>query len=83
MISAMQIGVHADYVSDVVTLAKTLVSEDVDMNQAIEKVVEKYPHFKQQQEFVQEKNRLLPLVNLKNKLHPLRDQWLEALKTKG
>src|SRR5690606_27523716 len=54
-ITAMQAGVNSDYVTDVVTLAKTLVSEDVDINQAIEKVVEKYPHFKQQQEVTEEK----------------------------
>lgn len=54
-ITAMQIGVHADYVSDVVTLAKTLVNDELDMNQAIEKVVEKYPHFKHQQEATEEK----------------------------
>ncbi|MFJ3386845.1 hypothetical protein [Lysinibacillus sp. NPDC086135] len=46
-ISAMKAGVNADYVTDVVTLAKTMVSEDVDMDTAISKVVEKYPHFAQ------------------------------------
>ena len=54
-ITAMQSGVNSDYVSDVVTLAKTLVNDEVDINQAIEKVVEKYPHFKQQQEVTEEK----------------------------
>ncbi|MFJ8517705.1 hypothetical protein [Lysinibacillus xylanilyticus] len=46
-ISAMKAGVNADYVTDVVTLAKTMVSDDVDMEAAISKVVEKYPHFAQ------------------------------------
>jgi len=46
-ISAMKAGVNADYVTDVVTLAKTMVSDDVDMDTAISKVVEKYPHFAQ------------------------------------
>ncbi|WP_077735639.1 hypothetical protein [Bacillus sonorensis] len=49
-IAAMGAGVQADAVQDVVTLAKPLVSDDVDMNAAIEKVLEKYPHFKGQQE---------------------------------
>ena len=46
-ISAMKAGVNADYVTDVVTLSKTMVSEDVDIDTAISKVVEKYPHFAQ------------------------------------
>lgn len=45
-IAAMGAGVQADAVQDVVTLAKPLVSDEVDMNAAIEKVLEKYPHFK-------------------------------------
>lgn len=45
-ISAMRSGVHADYVEDVVTLAKNQVSDDVTIDEAIKKVVEKYPHFK-------------------------------------
>lgn len=49
-ISAMKAGVNADSVEDVVTLAKTLVSDDLDMDTAIQKVVEKYPHFKGQQQ---------------------------------
>lgn len=44
-ISAMQKGVSSDSVEDVVTLASNLVSDDVDLDQAIDKVIEKYPHF--------------------------------------
>lgn len=45
-ITAMKSGVNADYVGDVVTLAKGQVSDDVTIEDAIQKVVEKYPHFK-------------------------------------
>ncbi|MDA1477274.1 hypothetical protein PJ311_18425 [Bacillus sp. CLL-7-23] len=45
-IAAVGAGVQTDAVQDVVTLAKPLVSDEVDMNAAIEKVLEKYPHFK-------------------------------------
>nr|MDH3162300.1 hypothetical protein [Bacillus licheniformis] len=45
-IATMGAGVQADAVQDVVTLAKPLVSDEVDMNATIEKVLEKYPHFK-------------------------------------
>lgn len=45
-VAAMKSGVHADYVEDVVTLAKGQVSDDVTIDDAIKKVVEKYPHFK-------------------------------------
>jgi len=44
-ISAMKAGVKAESVEDVVVLAKTMVSEEMDMDAAIAKVVEKYPHF--------------------------------------
>lgn len=44
-ISAMKAGVNTDSVEDVVTLAKNLVGEDVDMVTAIKQVIEKYPHF--------------------------------------
>src|SRR5690606_5619777 len=43
-IAAMKSGVKAESVEDVVVLAKTLVDDDTDMNEAIKKVIEKYPH---------------------------------------
>lgn len=49
-ISAMKAGVLGESVEDVVTLAKTMVSDDMDMDAAIAKVVEKYPHFAQAKE---------------------------------
>ena len=39
-------GVLADSVDDVVILAKAMVSEEVTMDQAVDKVLEKYPSFK-------------------------------------
>ncbi|EOU1610732.1 hypothetical protein QYB24_002031 [Clostridium perfringens] len=39
-------GVLADNVDDVVILAKAMVSDDVTMDQAVDKVLEKYPSFK-------------------------------------
>ena len=39
-------GVLADSVDDVVILAKAMVSDDVTMDQAVDKVLEKYPSFK-------------------------------------
>ncbi|MCY8867395.1 hypothetical protein MOE08_20305 [Bacillus spizizenii] len=49
-ISAMKLGVNADSVPDVVALAKNYVSDEVDLDAAMQMVVEKYPHFKGQQE---------------------------------
>lgn len=49
-ISAMKLGVNADSVPDVVALAKNYVSDEVDFDGAMQMVVEKYPHFKGQQE---------------------------------
>lgn len=53
-LSALKAGVNPDSVQDVVILAKAMVNDEVDMDQAIQKVLEKYPHFKAQQEPQQE-----------------------------
>lgn len=45
-LSAVKAGVKADSLDDVVTLANNLVNEKTDMDAAIKKVIEKYPHFK-------------------------------------
>lgn len=52
-VTALSKGVVATSVDDVVTLAKAMVTEEVTIEQAIDKVLEKYPSFKgdqQQQE---------------------------------
>ena len=51
-VTCLSKGVLADSVDDVVILAKAMVSDDVTMDQAVDKVLEKYPSFKgvQQQE---------------------------------
>lgn len=49
-LSALKHKAKAESVQDVVTLAKTMVSDDVDMETAIKNVLEKYPHFKEQEQ---------------------------------
>ncbi|MED4904117.1 hypothetical protein [Parageobacillus thermoglucosidasius] len=49
-LAAVKAGVHADYVEDVVVLAQRLVNDDTTMEEAIAKVLEKYPHFKEAQQ---------------------------------
>ncbi|GAA0118909.1 hypothetical protein M3X99_00965 [Clostridium perfringens] len=51
-VTCLSKGVLADNVDDVVILAKAMISDDVNMDQAVDKVLEKYPSFKgvQQQE---------------------------------
>ncbi|NGT69320.1 hypothetical protein [Clostridium perfringens] len=51
-VTCLSKGVLADNVDDVVILAKAMVSNDITMDQAVDKVLEKYPSFKgvQQQE---------------------------------
>lgn len=44
-ISAVKAGVNADSVEDVVALAERQVSEDVTIDDAIQQVIKKYPHF--------------------------------------
>ncbi|NOW84285.1 vancomycin resistance protein YoaR [Clostridium beijerinckii] len=45
-VTCLSKGVNATSVDDVVVLAKAMVSDDVTIDQAIDKVLEKYPHFK-------------------------------------
>ena len=45
-VTCLSKGVGATSVDDVVVLAKAMVSDDVTIEQAIDKVLEKYPHFK-------------------------------------
>lgn len=45
-LAAAQLGVPGENVADVITLAKGLVTDQVDINAAIATVLEKYPHFK-------------------------------------
>ncbi len=49
-ISAMKQGVKGESVEDVVILAKNMLSDDVDMETAIKEVIEKYPHFAQEEQ---------------------------------
>lgn len=42
-------GVKSDYADDVLVLAKQKVSDEKDINAAINEIVEKYPHFKGEQ----------------------------------
>jgi hypothetical protein len=46
-LAAVKEGVHADFVEDVIVLAQRLVNEDTTIDDAIAKVIEKYPHFKE------------------------------------
>ncbi|MGM0816040.1 MAG: hypothetical protein ACQEUO_10980 [Bacillota bacterium] len=77
-IAAMGAGVQADAVQDVVTLAKPLVSDEVDMNAAIEKVLEKYPHFKGE---AAEPSKPVYTTGPNQKQRPTEmDQWIQAFK---
>ena len=46
-LAAVKAGVHADFVEDVIVLAQRLVDEETTIDDAIAKVIEKYPHFKE------------------------------------
>lgn len=48
-LSAYTAGVKADSVDDVIILAKAFVTDDTDINAAIEKVIAKYPQFGSQE----------------------------------
>ncbi|MET3504948.1 hypothetical protein [Halalkalibacter oceani] len=80
-ISAMKAGVLSESVEDVVTLAKRMVNDDMDMDAAIAKVVEKYPHFAGQQEKKEEVEKpSFSTGEHKKQPQSLADQWAEAFK---
>ncbi|NRG32912.1 hypothetical protein [Niallia circulans] len=81
-ISAMKAGVLAESVEDVVTLAKTMVNDDLDMDAAIAKIVEKYPHFAQQQEKVDEPKPSFSTGKHEKQPSSEMDAWLEAFGVK-
>lgn len=54
-VTCLSKGVNANSVDDVVILAKAMVNDDLTMEQAIDKVLEKYPSFKGEQQ--QEQNQ--------------------------
>ncbi|HEO2443788.1 TPA: hypothetical protein VAP34_001989 [Streptococcus agalactiae] len=78
-ISAMKAGVKADSVADVVTLAQNLLSDDTDMAAAIQKVVEKYPHFAEQDQEETEKPHFTNGQHQKQSPTEL-DAWTAAFK---
>ena len=45
-VHALSVGVAADYIEDVLALAKTKVAGDITLDKAIDSVIEKYPSFK-------------------------------------
>ncbi len=78
-LSAIKAGVNPDSVQDVVVLAKAMVNDEVDMDQAIQKVLEKYPHFKAQQEPQDQKPTFTTGQHSKQPQSEL-DKWLNAFK---
>ena len=49
-ISAMKAGVSGDSVEDVIALAERLVNDETTVDEAIEQVIKKYPHFSGQED---------------------------------
>jgi len=81
-LSALKAGVQADSVEDVVVLARNYLSDDVDMDQAIQKVLEKYPHFKaqQQQDGQQPQKPMFSTGQHSKENQTELDKWLNAFK---
>lgn len=79
-LSALTSGVQADFLDDVIVLAKAQISDDVDMNEAIAKVVEKYPHFKGEvQQEQQQAPKFTTGQHTKQQTSEL-DKWVDAFK---
>ena len=71
-VTCLSKGVASTSVDDVVILAKAMLNDDLTMEQAIDKVLEKYPSFKgEQQKQEQNKNGfIIGANNTKQKVNP-------------
>lgn len=63
-------GVTANSVDDVVILAKAMVNDELTMEQAIDKVLEKYPSFKGEQQEQSQNGFIIGASNTKQKVNP-------------
>jgi hypothetical protein len=81
-LAAVKAGVHADYVEDVVVLAQRLVNDDTTLEEAITKVLEKYPHFKQVQQEPQQQDPKPTFTTGQHQKQPQSEleKWLAAFK---
>lgn len=77
-LSALKAGVQSESIDDVVVLAKTLVSDDVDMDAAIAQVIQKYPHFAQQQVEEEPKKPSFTQGKHEKQEQSELDKWLSA-----
>lgn len=66
-VTCLSKGVVADSVDDVVILAKAMVTDEVTIEQAIDKVLEKYPSFKGQQQQEEQKGFIIGAGSQKQK----------------
>lgn len=81
-LAASQLGVPADNVADVVTLANGLVGDNADVGQAIQAVLDKYPHFKIGGAVVEDGKPSF-VAQTKQKQETTEDAFLKALGLKG
>ncbi len=86
-VAAMKQGVLPDSVEDVVVLAKRFMDDDTTMDDAIKKVLEKYPHFAKvdSEEEEQEEEGKPTFSSGKHQKKPKTDidAWLEAFRPPG
>src|SRR5690606_17880945 len=59
-LAALKMGVRPDSAQDDVILVRAIVNDEVDIEQAIKQVLDKYPHFKTQHEQQEEKQENKP-----------------------
>lgn len=78
-VAAMSSGVQAEALDDVITLAKGLVTDDVDITAAIGRVVEKYPQFREGKQEKPKPNFVATTQHQRTETTEL-DSWKEAFK---
>lgn len=78
-LSASKLGIKEESINDVVLLAKTLVNDETDLNTAMSKVLEKYPHFKGEGQQQQDPSKPSFTQGQHKKETPNEvDSWIEA-----
>lgn len=80
-LAAMKLDVNADSLDDVLVLAQAKVSDEVTIEEAIEEVLNKYPHFKKTQEETTKPKPQIAVPKKKEQELSDAEKWEQAFKS--
>lgn len=80
-LAAMKLDVNADSLGDVLVLAQAKTSDEVTIEEAIEEVLNKYPHFKKTQEEATKPKPQIAVPKKKEQELSDAEKWEQAFKS--